>query len=99
MPYREEFLAEEIRREGRGDAADLAECPSCEDKGRESVDEPIYRCDDCFGGFMECGTCCLERHGRVPLHRVKVSPQLSPGSFGLTSGSRNGPVLTLRKLR
>ncbi|KAG5222563.1 hypothetical protein IMY05_C2502000100 [Salix suchowensis] len=38
MPYQEEFLAEEIRQKGQGDAVDLAECPSCEDKGRESVD-------------------------------------------------------------
>ncbi|KAF9497444.1 hypothetical protein BDN71DRAFT_1481675 [Pleurotus eryngii] len=71
MPYQEEFLAEEIRQEGQGDAADLAKCPSCEDKGRESVNEPIYQCDDCFGGFMECATCCLEWHGHVPLHHIK----------------------------
>ncbi|KAF7968026.1 hypothetical protein HWV62_32158 [Athelia sp. TMB] len=31
----------------------------------------LMRCEDCFGDCVECVSCCLERHARLPLHRTK----------------------------
>lgn len=68
IPHRDEYLAEMIRLEGRGDA-ELESCPRCP-PGASSV--PCYRCKDCFGMQLLCGTCCVEVHGNNPLHVIEV---------------------------
>lgn len=67
----QEYLDEWIRLEGRGDASELSCCPSCTpaDMNREG---PVYGCSDCAGFLMECRTCSIRRHERLPLHTVKV---------------------------
>ncbi len=66
-PYSQEYLMERLRLEGRGDAAALQACPTC------GIDEaPEYTCDECFEGLLECRSCFLSRHLRMPLHRAKV---------------------------
>ncbi|KAJ7159909.1 hypothetical protein C8R43DRAFT_830285, partial [Mycena crocata] len=32
----------------------------------------IFRCKDCFGDGLLCSTCCVDRHGCNPLHRIEV---------------------------
>ena len=61
----EEFLSELLRLEGRGDARQ-GTCMTC--KGPCGV----FRCDDCFGGRLECSDCCLARHKTLPLHIQRV---------------------------
>jgi hypothetical protein len=63
--FREEFLSEMLRLEGRGDARQ-GTCMMC--KGPCGV----FRCDDCFGGRLECLGCCLARHKDLPLHILRV---------------------------
>ena len=63
--FREEFLSELLRLEGRGDARQ-GTCMTC--KGPCGV----FRCDDCFGGRLECSDCCLARHKTLPLHILCV---------------------------
>lgn len=69
--YREEYLAESLRLEGRGDAAQVTHCLSC---GPSSSPDkaPLFRCSDCSGFLMECQDCCLRRHERLPFHLIKV---------------------------
>lgn len=63
--YRQEYLDEEIRLEGRRGLAGLP-CPDC------GTSLPTYRCDDCMGGEILCARCLLKRHKWLPLHAIKV---------------------------
>jgi hypothetical protein len=63
--FRDEYLAEMVRLEGRGDGR-LRGCMSC------SSADGFYRCEDCLGGMLECRTCCLQRHRHLPLHIIQV---------------------------
>lgn len=82
--YIQEYLDELIRLEGRGDANKLSRCPSCKPT-QIDADEPIYRCDDCAGSLMECQTCCVSRHERLPLHIVKVRYKSLPAMLVLST--------------
>jgi hypothetical protein len=46
MDQRDNFLAEFIRLEGRGNFASQIACAGCEEPS------PEYRCRDCFGGDL-----------------------------------------------
>lgn len=71
--YRDQFLQEFIRLEGRGDARDVTSCPSCSSDDAASDEEgPVYRCEDCAGFLTECRACCVKRHQRLPFHIIKV---------------------------
>ena len=63
--FRDEFLAEMLRLEGRGDGQ-LQGCMSC------SSADGLYRCEDCLGGILKCHSCCLQRHRYLPLHIIQV---------------------------
>lgn len=65
VPYREEYLEELMRSEGRGDHPNL--CGGCANV------EPLYRCKDCVSGAMWCHTCIKFRHNQSPLHVIEVS--------------------------
>lgn len=69
--HRQEFLEEFIRLEGRGDAHLVTRC-TCGAGGERAEEGPLYRCDDCAGFLMECRTCCVARHQRLPFHLIKV---------------------------
>jgi hypothetical protein len=65
--FREEYLQEMLRLEGRGDVASHGQCMSC------PATDAIYRCEDCMGRLVECSHCCLTRHKHLPLHIIQVS--------------------------
>ncbi|KAF8989456.1 hypothetical protein BDZ89DRAFT_974704 [Hymenopellis radicata] len=57
------FLEETIRRHGLGDDLHRPKCSSCA--------KLAFRCRSC-GDFLECSTCCVERHQRSPLHFLQT---------------------------
>ncbi|KAI0691764.1 hypothetical protein BC835DRAFT_1256150, partial [Cytidiella melzeri] len=64
---REVALAEMLRLEGwRGTSKEG--CPLCP-HGKRRL--PRVRCDDCWNSAVLCESCCVEKHGDNPLHRVK----------------------------
>ena len=63
--FREEYLAEFLRLEGRGDGSQPG-CMSC------TSADGVYRCEDCMGRLLECPSCCLKRHKLLPLHVIQV---------------------------
>ena len=72
-----EFLAELLRHKGLGENRHTTTCGTCHQSlmpSSDSIQKPrIVRCQDCFGGLMECVDCCLQRHARLPLHVLDVS--------------------------
>ncbi|KAF7296779.1 CxC2 domain-containing protein [Mycena indigotica] len=60
---RDTYLKILLWREGRGYWPDF--CAKCE------VADPVYRCEDCFGGGLLCKACCLDVHRLHPLHIVQ----------------------------
>ncbi|KAF7797729.1 hypothetical protein EIP86_008929, partial [Pleurotus ostreatoroseus] len=72
VKYREAFLDEDLRSEGRGDYLGLEACREC-----GSLD-PCIRCKDCFGEELMCAECMVRRHQRLPLHRLE---QFKDGQF------------------
>ena len=32
----------------------------------------MYRCRDCFGSSIWCGTCCVSTHVHLPFHRIQM---------------------------
>jgi hypothetical protein len=75
--FRDEYLAEMLRLEGRGNGQ-LQGCMSC------SSAEGLYRCEDCLGGILECRSCCLQRHRYLPLHIIQVRVALLLDDLVLT---------------
>ena len=67
VQYRAEYLDEFLTLEGRGRLADAEQCSDC------GSAEPEFRCTDCHTRDLVCKACCLERHARLPLHRIEVS--------------------------
>lgn len=68
---REEYLEELIRLEGRGDSAHENFCSSCPITTAQNL--ALYRCEDCIGtACLECLSCIIHHHKRLPFHRVKV---------------------------
>ncbi|THU85061.1 hypothetical protein K435DRAFT_628287, partial [Dendrothele bispora CBS 962.96] len=62
LPYREEFLDEMLRLEGRRGMGKI--CSQCK------MSSPIYRCtdDDCLRAGMMCKDCFVRCHQNHPLH-------------------------------
>ncbi|KAK7461259.1 hypothetical protein VKT23_008434 [Stygiomarasmius scandens] len=65
-PYRDEYLAELIRAEGRNDV-DLTACCMCQ----ASDEEPLYRCLDCVYPDLMCRECCRSIHADRPLDIIE----------------------------
>ena len=74
-----EFLHELIRLDGLGEHQHGPTCSTC----LKSIPIPspstpagtttgLLRCQDCHGDCVECVSCCLKRHARLPLHRTQV---------------------------
>ncbi|KAJ7739793.1 hypothetical protein DFH07DRAFT_778617 [Mycena maculata] len=68
VPLRDEYLAEFLRLEGRGDVA-IDFCPSCPE-GKVSAN-PVYRCMDCTYPDLLCSECCLCAHSDRVLDRIE----------------------------
>ncbi|KAK7029968.1 CxC2 domain-containing protein [Favolaschia claudopus] len=72
--YRNDFLDEFLRVEGRGDhvyATCICGHPEC-DRGTAE-----FRCKDCHGCELLSKVCMLRDHRRRPLHRVEIWDQLT----------------------
>lgn len=70
-----------MRGEGRGQRQNDATCHGC------FLREATVRCDECFGKELFCRECCVVRHQRLPLHRIKVCRlSLYLITFSLPSG-------------
>ncbi|THU77010.1 hypothetical protein K435DRAFT_703408 [Dendrothele bispora CBS 962.96] len=72
IPYRDEYLSELLRLEGRGDV-EKDECPWCGEPSEDEDGEHVsfYRCMQCFGEDLMCKTCCVKRHEANPLHVIE----------------------------
>lgn len=94
----QETLEEMVRLEGLGSRTTSSEAPAslackfCNDGLREMVPgEAVYRCDDCWGTFLECWSCIWRGHQRNPLHRIQVRRLIFFAFFShFSSCSRNG---------
>ena len=67
MPYRDKFLDELVRHDGWGDYLECDKFPQC-----SSMEPPIAKCTECFGGHIVCVACALCDHAAHPLHRLHV---------------------------
>lgn len=50
------------------------EAPSsdvCYGCGKKALHVTLYRCRNCLGGGMLCGTCCVVSHRRTPFHHLE----------------------------
>ncbi|KAJ7096584.1 hypothetical protein B0H15DRAFT_773847, partial [Mycena belliarum] len=68
IPLRDEYLAEFIRLEGRGDVC-TTRCPMCAET--TASETPRYRCIDCMHPDLYCQQCCVARHIDHPLDRIE----------------------------
>lgn len=71
----QEFMREIVRHEGLGEHRQHPRCSGCSagfdnPEGPSPSTIPRVRCRDCFGEFVECVSCSLHRHARLPLHVV-----------------------------
>ncbi|KAF7367657.1 CxC2 domain-containing protein [Mycena sanguinolenta] len=69
MEYRDEYLDEMLRLEGRGAAISHTRCASCEE------DSPLFRCANqvCHGPEMFCVACIIKSHACLPTHWIEAS--------------------------
>ncbi|KAL0564901.1 hypothetical protein V5O48_017133 [Marasmius crinis-equi] len=88
--YRDKYLDEMIRHDGRGDYR-FNECLDCKAR-KVPVQSGSYRCRQCLPGDLTCKECCIRRHRLNPLHRVQ---HWSKGSFEDTSLQRLGLIIRL----
>ncbi|KAL0566303.1 hypothetical protein V5O48_015717 [Marasmius crinis-equi] len=89
--YRDKYLDELIRGEGRGDFA-FEECLECLMARDTKGEKGVFRCKDCFQGDLKCQRCCLWRHRGDPLHRIE---RWSNGSFKKDTLQNIGLVIRL----
>ncbi|VDB96150.1 unnamed protein product [Peniophora sp. CBMAI 1063] len=83
MRWRELFLRESIRLDGRAEALGLTSCPGCHKEGF-----PDYRCEDCRGADL-CKDCTLHWHRYSPLHRIERYNE-TKGFYEKVNGSELG---------
>ena len=71
IPERDLYLAELVRREGRGGYVREL----CAGGVREGLGVPgqaLYRCLSCMPGPLLCKSCLCQQHTRLPFHRIQV---------------------------
>ncbi|KAI0060333.1 hypothetical protein BV25DRAFT_1783282, partial [Artomyces pyxidatus] len=66
IPFRQDYLEEVLRLDGRGLFAAATGCPRC-----GSDESPTIRCRDCVGQELLCLSCAVKGHSRNPLHMVE----------------------------
>ncbi|KAF7796181.1 hypothetical protein EIP86_007355 [Pleurotus ostreatoroseus] len=66
LAYREQYIDENLRSEGRGDYQHVELCPDC------GASPPRVRCKECHGQELVCEKCIVSRHSRLPLHTIEV---------------------------
>ncbi|KAJ7070279.1 hypothetical protein B0H15DRAFT_793705 [Mycena belliarum] len=67
MEFRDEFLDEMLRLEGRGEDIAHAQCAGC------GTPDPTFRCARqlCHGAHMSCRTCIVQQHRLLPTHWIE----------------------------
>ena len=72
--FRDLYLDELIRWEGRGDSwrSGGAQCTDCIARKALIPAEGKFRCGDCFFPHMLCKECCIRRHRMLPFHLIQV---------------------------
>ncbi|KAJ7300377.1 hypothetical protein DFH08DRAFT_725398 [Mycena albidolilacea] len=79
-PHNDEYVGEQLRREGRGDTWAHSRCAGvrCYDPERRCpnrvcVEVPEYRCADeaCVGEAMYCARCIVAAHAQLPTHFIE----------------------------
>ncbi|KAJ7928681.1 hypothetical protein B0H13DRAFT_1597258, partial [Mycena leptocephala] len=65
--FRDDFLDETLRLEGRGDHDIYSQCGGC------GTADPRYRCSRqaCHGPGLFCATCIVENHAVLPTHWIE----------------------------
>ena len=93
--FRDIYLEELLRWEGRGDAwdEDEAKCLGCQARGIDDPSAGEYRCLDCFLPSLLCQECCVQRHCMLPLHIVEVSILCREGFIQTHDYVRSGLAL------
>ncbi|TRM64737.1 hypothetical protein BD626DRAFT_400204 [Schizophyllum amplum] len=66
-PHAQEFLHELLRHEALGYDHVNSECATCKVSAPDGVG--LFKCEDC-GVYLQCQSCCVERHAVAPTHRV-----------------------------
>ncbi|PPQ79259.1 hypothetical protein CVT24_007540 [Panaeolus cyanescens] len=69
--YRETFLDELCRWDGRGDFWMATKCPECAASGKGVEGHALFRCQSCFVPELLCNACTIQRHKNQPLHRIQ----------------------------
>ncbi|KAI0054472.1 hypothetical protein BV25DRAFT_1817015, partial [Artomyces pyxidatus] len=64
--YRDEYLDESLRAEGRSPYIGDQTCRSCHRGAPADV-----RCRECVGGELTCSECACRRHVQMPLHKME----------------------------
>ncbi|KAJ7776476.1 hypothetical protein DFH07DRAFT_865693 [Mycena maculata] len=70
VPLHDEYLAEFLRLEGRGNVA-TDFCPACPEG--HAAANPRYRCMDCMYPDLLCQACCVREHANQVLDRIEAS--------------------------
>ncbi|KAJ7119307.1 hypothetical protein C8R43DRAFT_1090958 [Mycena crocata] len=67
VEFRDAYLDEMLRGEGRGQANVYSACGSC------GAINPAYRCENqtCYGSGMFCKACIVDRHQVLPTHWIQ----------------------------
>lgn len=66
---KQQFLDEMLRHEGLGLDMHDPRCASCDTTFDDA--KGLIKCEDC-GTFLECASCCVQRHRCLPHHRIQV---------------------------
>ncbi|PPR02922.1 hypothetical protein CVT26_009777 [Gymnopilus dilepis] len=71
--FRDKYLDELLRSEGRGDAWADGEgfCADCCARGVGKPGNGEYRCQECFFPHLICQSCCVRRHRMLPFHIIQ----------------------------
>ncbi|KAJ7301784.1 hypothetical protein DFH08DRAFT_723840 [Mycena albidolilacea] len=71
-PLKGRFLDELLRHEGLGNNIRSPRCAHCDAEFRsdDCTSARLFRCSDC-GQYLQCKSCCLLHHQRLPLHSIE----------------------------
>ncbi|KAJ7215649.1 hypothetical protein C8J57DRAFT_1199378 [Mycena rebaudengoi] len=71
-PLKGLFLDELLRHEGLGNNICSPRCAHCDAEFRsdDCTSARLFRCSDC-GQYLQCKSCCLLHHQRLPLHSIE----------------------------
>ena len=87
--YRQQYVDELLRRDGRGAYTGLS-CKGCR------AHQGIIRCRDCFGTHLSCAECIVQEHRHLPFHRLLVGYHSFVRSSYTYQMSRGGQVHILK---